>query len=79
MKQQRQKYKSSVHCDSYKALDATNNFAFHVYPIIKMTHEGFILLSGTISNILFFQLKTTLGDLVEKDVPLCLFIPKLWK
>lgn len=48
-----------------------------------MTHEGFILLGGTISNTLifffFFQLKKPLGHLVEKDVPLCLFIPKLWK
>lgn len=49
-----QKYKSSVYCDSYKALDATNNFVFHVSPVIKMTHEGFIPLSGTISNTLLF-------------------------
>lgn len=47
-----QKYKSSVHCDSYKALDATINFAFHVSPVIKMTHERVILLSDTISNTL---------------------------
>lgn len=54
MKQQMQKHKSSACCDSYKALDATNNFVFHVSPVIKMTHVGLILLSGTISNTLLF-------------------------
>lgn len=45
-----QKYKSSVYCDSYKALDSTNKCAFHVSPVIKVRHEGFMLLSGAISN-----------------------------
>lgn len=78
-----QKYNSSVYCDSYKALDATNKFAFHVSPVIKVRHEGFILLSGAISTSLTFfffpPAEKTLGDLVENDMPLCLFIPKLWK
>jgi len=85
MKQQTQKHKSSVHGDSYRALDATNNFAFLVSPVIKLTHEGLILQSGTISNrirfcFFFFQLKKTTRRVGSKgcaSVPL--FTPRLSK